>query len=47
MKFMHAANAFLWLANAVVWAVYAGVPFMTGASLAAAGVSAYLWWSDA
>lgn len=43
MKILHAINAALWLANAVVWAFYAGVVFMAGASLVAAGLSVYLW----
>ena len=42
-QILHAINAALWLANAVVWAFYAGVVFMAGASLVAAGLSVYLW----
>lgn len=46
MRMLHVVNAALWLANAVVWALYAGVVFMAGASLAAAGLSVYLWWLE-
>lgn len=46
MRLLHMLNAGLWLGNAVVWAFYAGVVFMAGASLAAAGLSVYLWRSE-
>jgi hypothetical protein len=46
VRMLHVMNAGLWLANAVVWALYAGVVFMAGASLAAAGLSVYLWWLE-
>ncbi|HUS55554.1 MAG TPA: hypothetical protein VMY41_16300 [Thermohalobaculum sp.] len=41
MKLIHFLNAGLWLANAVVWFAYAGVPSMAVASLAAAGLAVW------
>ena len=47
MKTMHFVNASLWTANALTWGFYAGVAFMAFASLAAAGLSLWLWHQDA
>ena len=38
MMLLHAVNAIAWMANAVVWGLWAPVPLMAGASLAAAGL---------
>jgi len=34
VKAMHILNAVAWLANSLVWSLYAGVPFMAIASAA-------------
>ena len=42
MKFLHVMNAVAWLANAIVWAVYARIPFMAIASGMACVLALYL-----
>lgn len=42
MKFLHVLNATAYLANAIVWAVYARVPFMAIVSGGACLFALYL-----
>lgn len=42
MKFLHVLNAVAWLANAIVWATYARVPFMAVVSGMACLLALYL-----
>ncbi len=43
MKVLHIVNCLAWLANAVVWQVYAHSMAMTITALAAAALAAYMW----
>lgn len=43
MKLIHALNAALWCANAVVWFGYAHSLLMAVASLLAMALSIYMW----
>ena len=45
MRLLHFINAGLWLANAICWAFYAHVPLLGVASLATAGITAWLGWT--
>lgn len=42
MMFLHVLNAVAWLANAIVWATYARVPFMAVMSGVACVLALYL-----